>query len=231
MVFADGCQRASDAGQAVAPAVRCVVVPRVGWPGLPSGAARSGPAGWGKRGDEGPGQGKIVSWVPCRAARQQAGLGSGLRCRAAGSGPSSRFRVMTALPSCCRTPPGWPGCSPRAGAAGLAWARAGPAEARSALPGCAGRMRACSPVRRREAGGCVASLVPHGIGHERAWHARHHGLRRAGGVRGCRGARRWPAGCLAFSGCAWRSRRIRRSGRPPRPAVPRPGARGLGGVA
>jgi len=110
--------------------------------------------------------GKIGSWVPCRAARQQKGRRSGLRCRTAGSGPSSRFRAMTALPSCWHTPPGWPGCSPSAGAAGLAWAPAGPAEAWSALPGCASRMLTGNPMNRQETERCVVRLVPHSIGHE-----------------------------------------------------------------
>jgi hypothetical protein len=73
----------------------------------------------GLRAREVPEQGKMGLWVPCRAARQRTGRGSGLRCQAAGSGPSSPFQAMTALPNCWRMPPGWPGCSPPAGAAGL----------------------------------------------------------------------------------------------------------------
>jgi hypothetical protein len=141
--------------------------------------AREGPArplpparsdGWlaGQRGDEAPERGKMESWVPCRAARERTGRMSGLHCQAAGSGPSSRFRAMTALSSCWRMPLGWPGCSPPAGAAGLAWAPAGPAEAWSALQACTSRMRAGSPMSRQETEGRVVRLVPHSIGHERA---------------------------------------------------------------
>jgi hypothetical protein len=97
------------------------------------------------------GAGKMGLWVPCRAAqRQMTGRGSGLRCRVAGSGLLSRFRARTARPSCWPTPPGWPGRSGPACAVGLAWGPARPAEAWSAWPGCARRMRAGSPMSRRE---------------------------------------------------------------------------------
>jgi hypothetical protein len=49
-------------------------------------------------------------------------------------------------------PPGWPTCGPPAGAAGLAWVRAGPAEARSASPRSADRKPTFSPAGQRKAG-------------------------------------------------------------------------------
>jgi hypothetical protein len=65
--------------------------------------------------------------IPRRIDRE-----NGWRCPVAGSGRSSLFRAPAASPSCWRMAPGWPACGPPAGAAGLAWVRAGPVGARSA---------------------------------------------------------------------------------------------------
>ena len=91
---------------------------------------------------------------------------SGLRCQAAGIRPVVLVPGDDGVTELWRMPPGWPGCSPPAGAAGLAWAPAGPAEAWSALPGCASRMRAGSPMaggRRPRAAWSGWSLTASGM--------------------------------------------------------------------
>jgi len=40
------------------------------------------------------------------------------------------------------------------------------------VPGCASMMRAGSPISQQETEGRVVGLVPHSIGHERAWHVK-----------------------------------------------------------
>jgi hypothetical protein len=80
----------------------------------------------------GSGTGDNRSWATCLRIPRRIDRESGWRCPVAGSGRSSLFRAPVASPSCWRMAPGWPACGPPAGVAGLAWVRAGPAEARSA---------------------------------------------------------------------------------------------------